>query len=77
MIVNFMECNSLKSILTGEFGIVYRGLLLPANDQSNKLPEPVAIKTLKGIIFWACIFVGGINLANTFLNDNYRSVLFR
>ena len=49
MIVNFMERNSLKSILTGEFGIVYRGLLLPAKDQSNTMPEPVAIKTLKGI----------------------------
>ena len=36
---------------TGEFGIVYRGLLLPAETStSNTKPEGVAVKTLKGLI---------------------------
>ena len=32
----------------GEFGIVYRGLLLPAKSSTNTKPEGVAVKTLKG-----------------------------
>ena len=31
---------------TGEFGVVYQGLLLP---KDNAVPEVVAIKTLKGM----------------------------
>ena len=34
--------------LTGEFGVVYRGILTNETDL-NSMPEPVAVKTLKGL----------------------------
>ena len=37
----------LRAVYTGEFGIVYRGLLLP-KDQQKTMPKVVAVKTLKG-----------------------------
>ena len=43
---------------TGEFGIVYRGLLLPTETStSNTKPEGVAVKTLKGLIMCAMVLL--------------------
>ena len=39
----------LSHTCTGEFGIVYRGLLLTECGEEG-IPKPVAVKTLKGII---------------------------
>ena len=42
-------------ICTGEFGVVYRGLLL---SETKKIPEAVAVKTLKGrAVLHACIII--------------------
>ena len=40
------ENDSVLSTCTGEFGVVYRALLLP--EVQDAKPEPVAVKTLKG-----------------------------
>ena len=40
--------------LTGEFGIVYRGLI-----STGDMPQVVAIKTLKGIIYDYCSILYG------------------
>lgn len=47
----FMDCSLLYAfiVLLGEFGIVYRGLLLP--ESKNDIPKAVAVKTLKGIMY--------------------------
>ena len=35
---------------TGEFGIVYRALYSPNSDFTS-IPQPVAVKTFKGLLF--------------------------
>ena len=48
--------HSLCCLYSGEFGIVYRGLL-QAECGRKEMPKPVAIKTLKGILWdvYICI----------------------
>ena len=43
-------------IFSGEFGIVYRGLI-----STDDMPQVVAIKTLKGIIYDYCSILHGYN----------------
>ena len=38
-------CNCLYAPLSGEFGVVYHGIYTP---DINKVPQAVAVKTLKG-----------------------------
>ena len=40
---------------TGEFGIVYRALYSPNSDFTS-IPQPVAVKTLKGLLFTITLY---------------------
>ena len=43
----------MLAILAGEFGVVYRGLLLLS--ETKKIPEAVAVKTLKDQLYMPVI----------------------
>ena len=44
--------NNYDVLYIGDFGIVYRGLLTV---EKNNIPQPVAVKTLKGIFIIAIV----------------------
>ena len=49
---NTVDCEINCYTCTGEFGVVYRGLLL---SETKKIPEAVAVKTLKGQLYMPVI----------------------
>ena len=50
LIILYKYHNNYDVLYIGDFGIVYRGLLTV---EKNNIPQPVAVKTLKGIFIIA------------------------
>ena len=48
--VQIQSCIKANFIYTGEFGIVYRALCTHKSGLTG-VPQPVAVKTLKGLLF--------------------------
>ena len=57
---------------TGEFGIVYRALYSPNSDFTS-IPQPVAVKTLKGLLFTITLYT---NTASCLYNVYYSLFIF-
>ena len=59
-------------LYTGEFGVVYRALY-SHNSDFTSIPQPVAVKTLKGLLFTITLYT---NTASCLYNVYYSLFTF-